>query len=458
MLLEIQKKIRQMKVTKMINRLPITIKVTVWYTTFLLILLTMLVVVSFLVSNSYAVSMSEQDLKKAVNDIVTGEEAYEPYDEGVLLLFYDADGNLQDGKAPDSFNIEPTFSESVVREYSNGESQYIYYDSQISAGKYQGDWIRGIISVNGLKHKLSMISIALLVICPMILIIISLGGYMIIKLAFKPVKRISKTAIEIGNNYDLTKRIKLEEGNDEIHQMAYAFNEMLDSLEEASLHEKQFTTDVSHELRTPISVILAESQYGENHIESLEEAKNSFQIISRQSKRMSKLVNQLLEISRMDRTMEVEKIEFNLSETLRSMSVDYRSLAEANELSLIERIEGDIFIYGNKMMVQRVFDNLFTNALKFTSTQIIISLRENQQFGYLSVEDDGPGIAEENQNRIWERFYQVDYSRNKESNTGFGLGLAMVKKIMQIHDGDANVKTKQNGGSIFTVSFPIVKS
>lgn len=458
MLLEIQKKIRQMKVIRMINRLPITIKVTVWYTTFLLILLTTLVVVSFFITDSYAITMSEQDLKKAVNDIVTGEEAYEPFDEGVLLLFYDADGNLQDGKVPDSFNIEPTFSESVIREYSNSGSQYIYYDSQISDGKYQGDWIRGIISVNGLKHKLSMISIALLVICPIILIIISLGGYTIIKLAFKPVKRISKTAIEIGNNYDLAKRIELEEGNDEIHQMANAFNEMLDSLEEASLHEKQFTSDVSHELRTPISVILAESQYGEEHIESLEEAKNSFQIISRQSKRMSKLVNQLLEISRMDRALEVEKMEFNLTEALRSMIEDYRSLAEANGLSLIDRIEGDIYIYGNKMMVQRVFDNFFTNALKFTSTQIIVSLRRDQQFCYLEVEDDGPGISEENQNRIWERFYQIDYSRNKESNNGFGLGLAMVKKIMQIHDGDTNVTTRQNGGSIFTVSFPIFKS
>lgn len=458
MLLEIQKKIRQMKVIRMINRLPITIKVTVWYTTFLLILLATLVVVSFLITDSFAISMSEQELKKSVNDIVTGEEDYEPFDEGVQLLFYDASGNLQNGKVPDSFNIEPPFSESVIREYSNSGSQFIYYDSQISDGKYQGNWIRGIISVNGLKHKLSMISIALLVICPMIIIIISLGGYTIIKLAFKPVKRISKTAIEIGSNYDLAKRIELEEGNDEIHQMANAFNEMLDSLEEASQHEKQFTSDVSHELRTPISVILAESQYGEEHIENLDEAKNSFQIISRQSKRMSKLVNQLLEISRMDRAMEVEKTEFNLSEALRSIIVDYRSLAEANGLALIERIEGDIYIYGNKMMIQRVFDNFFTNALKFTSTHIIISLRRNQQFCFLSVEDDGPGISEENQNRIWERFYQTDYSRNKESNKGFGLGLAMVKKIMQIHGGDANVKTRQNGGSIFTVSFPIAKS
>ncbi len=456
MLLEILKKIRQMKVIKKINNLPITIKVTVWYTTFLSILLIILVGVSFLVTDRYAVSMSEQELKKVVNDIATGEESFELFDEGVLLLLYDTDGNLREGKVPTSFNVEAAFSEGVVREYLNDGSQFIYFDAQISQGGYQGYWIRGIASINGLKHKLSMISIALLVISPMVLIIITLGGCTIIKIAFKPVKKISQTAIEIGNNYDLTKRIELEDGDDEIHQMANAFNEMLDSLEEASEHEKQFTSDVSHELRTPISVILTESQYGEEHIESLEEAKKSFQVISRQSKRMSKLINQLLEISRMDRALEIEKAEFNLSEMLHSMILDYRILAEVNELLLTDRIENDIYIYGNKMMVQRVFDNLFTNALKFTSSQIIISLNQDCQFCYLSVEDDGPGISEQNQNRIWERFYQIDYSRNKESNKGFGLGLAMVNKIMQLHGGEANVESRQDRGSIFTVKFQVI--
>ncbi len=447
-----------MKVVKKISSLPITIKVTAWYTIFLLMLLTTLVTVSFLMTNSYAISMSEQDLKKAVNDIVSGEEAYTPYDEGVQLLLYDENGTMKNGQVPAAFNITPDFSENEVREYANGQSQFIYYDSQITKGKNQGDWVRGINSVNGLKHKLLMVSIALLFICPMILIVVSVGGYSIIKFAFKPVRKISKTAIEIGNNYDLTKRIEIAEGNDEIHQMANAFNEMLNSLEKASRHEKQFTSDVSHELRTPISVILAESQYGEEHVESLEEAKKSFQIISRQSKRMSKLVNQLLEISRMDRSVEVEKKEFDLSEVVQSMIVDYRNLTEANGLLLVDQIEKNIYIYGNRMMVQRVFDNFFTNALKYTSTQISVSLSEDRQFCYLSIADDGPGISEENQTRIWERFYQIDYSRNKESNNGFGLGLAMVKKIMQVHDGEAYVKMKQDGGSIFTAAFPIAKT
>lgn len=445
-----------MKMINWINRRPITIKVTVWYTTFLFILITVLVITSFLITDSFAVSLSEIELKKAVNDVVVGKEPYEMFVEDVLLLLYDNEGNLKEGKVPIAFTINETFSEGVVREYINKEDQFIYFDSQITAGNYQNDWIRGVASINGLKRKLSKISFALLFISPLILLIITLGGYAIIKIAFRPVKKISQTAIEIGNNYDLTRRITLDEGDDEIHQMAQAFNEMLDALEEASEHEKQFTSDVSHELRTPISVILTESQYGEKHIESLEEAQKSFQVISRQSKRMSKLVNQLLEISRMDSTSEIAKTEFNLSEMLQAMILDYRSLADTNALSLIDSIESNIYILGNKMMVQRVFDNLFTNALKFTSSKIIISLKKGQQTCYLSVKDDGPGIAEEHQNQIWERFFQMEYSRNKATNHGFGLGLAMVKRIMQLHDGEANVVSTPGIGSNFMVTFKTI--
>ena len=456
MLLEIWAKLRQMKVVKWINRLPITIKVTAWYTIFLLILILGLVAASFLVTFRYASSLSELELKKTVNDVANGRKPYEPYDEGILLLLYDANGNLAEGNIPTSFNGETTFNEGILREYSGNQNQFIYFDKRISSGIYKDSWIRGVASITGLKLKLSIILIFLLIISPIMLIIIALGGYTIIKMAFKPVKEISQVAIEIGNNYDLSRRIDIDEGDDHIHQMANAFNEMLRSLEATSENEKQFTSDVSHEIRTPISVILAESQYGEDHVDSIEEAKKSFQVISRQSKRMSKLVNQLLEISRMDRTSEIEKAEFNLSDMLKSMILDYKSLVDVNGLSLTDSIESDIYIYGNKMMLQRVFDNLFTNALKFTTSQIDISLKTVHQSCYLSVEDNGPGIPEQIQSRIWERFFQVESSRNKDINKGFGLGLAMVKKIMKLHGGESIVESKLGSGSIFTVSFQVI--
>ena len=94
----------------------------------------------------------------------------------------------------------------------------------------------------------------------------------------------------------------------------------------------------------------------------------------------------------MDRSVEVEKKEFDLSEVVQSMIVDYRNLTEANGLLLVDQIEKNIYIYGNRMIVQRVFDNFFTNALKYTSTQISVSLSEDRQFCYLSIADDGPGI------------------------------------------------------------------
>lgn len=453
MLLNAQNKIKKLKVFNRIDRLPVTLKVTIWYTMFLFIILSLFVISFFLVSGSYAASLSEQELQKIAQKMATEEKKYELYEDGFLFLLYDGQGNLINGKTPTAFNVEVNFKEDAIREFWNNESHFIYLDAQIKRGENQGDWIRGVASMNALDKRVFLISIALLIVSPIILIAIALGGYRIIKYAFKPVKKISQTAIEIGSNYDLSKRISIGQGHDEIYQMGHAFNEMLASLEKASIHEKQFTSDVSHELRTPISVILAESQYGELHADSKEEADKGFQVITRQSKRMKRLINELLEISRMDRTNEIEKINFNLSELLRIMILDYRNLTESLDVVLEDHIEEDVYINGNKMMIQRVFDNLFNNALKFTSTKIIISLKDLDGKIDLSVKDNGSGISKENQARIWERFYQVGHSRNKTLNEGFGLGLAMVKRIMELHQGEVNLESEEGIGSTFIVTF-----
>lgn len=447
-------KIRKSPKSKLFGRLPITLKVTLWYTSFLLILFFVLIIFSFFIADSYASNLSERDLKKVVNNVVSGKRNYESYEEGVLLLLYDEDGNLLEGIAPSNFDENMTLSNDIASEYTNNGTEYIYYDSQVSEGRFKGYWIRGVTSINPIRNRLLLLSVSLVILCPILLIIIALGGHAIIQVAFLPVKTISRTALEIGRDFDLSKRIELDEGEDEIHQMAKAFNEMLSALEIASDHERQFTSDASHELRTPLAVILTESQYGEEHVETVEEAVASFQVISRQSKRMTKLVNQLLEISRMDRSTEIEKTNFNLSALLHSMINDYRCLAEENDLLLLDHIKPDIFIHGNMMMVQRVFDNLFSNALKFTTSTIQITLESDTSYCYVSVRDDGPGIAEEHVDKIWDRFYQSAASRSKESNPGFGLGLSIVKKIMQLHEGTVSVEHNMTSGSTFIVSFP----
>lgn len=453
MLSKIKSKILSFKIVKKISQLPITLKVTIWYSLFLSILILLFILASFLSLSSFSTSLSEREVRAVVHDTAIGLEPYNYYDEGVLLLIYDQSGQLLEGNFPNYMTFNADLEVDHARIVTIDNKKYLYYDEIIQKGDYTGKWIRGVLSVKSLQQKLSIALIILAFISPLLLLFISFVGYKIIKVGFKPVESISKTALEIGKNVDLTKRIDLEDGNDEIHHMANAFNQMLEDLEVASYREKQFSQDVSHELRTPIAVILAESQYGENHVESIEEAKHSFEVISRQTKKMSKLVHQLLEISSMDRVYDIDKQKINLSELIDRLFNDYKLLAQTNHIELEGNIESDLCIFANVNMIHRLMDNLFSNALKFTKSKIIISLSSNENEITLSVKDDGLGITKEHLEKIWERFYQIDPSRNKEKNSGFGLGLSIVKRITELNQGFVRVESEQGKGTVFVVMF-----
>ena len=235
--------------------------------------------------------------------------------------------------------------------------------------------------------------------------------------------------------------------------MASTFNEMLDTVEEVFIHEKQFSSDVSHELRTPITVILAQSDYALQYSDTLEETKESLEVINRHAKRMTNLINQIMELSKLERQKEIEKEKINLSNIVLQLLEDYKPLLESKNLNLIYNVEKDIRIQGNKIMLERVFLNILMNAIKFTKTNIEISLTREDKTAVLKIRDDGIGISEENKKFIWERFFQVNDSRNKEENKGSGLGLSMVKKIVDLHSATIDLESELEQGTCFTIKF-----
>ena len=235
--------------------------------------------------------------------------------------------------------------------------------------------------------------------------------------------------------------------------MASTFNEMLDTVEEVFIHEKQFSSDVSHELRTPITVILAQSDYALQYSDTLEETKESLEVINRHAKRMTNLINQIMELSKLERQKEIEKEKINLSNIVLQLLEDYKPLLESKNLNLVYNVEKDLRIQGNKIMLERVFLNILMNAVKFTKTNIEISLTREDKTAVLKIRDDGIGISEENKKFIWERFYQVNDSRNKEENKGSGLGLSMVKKIVDLHSATIDLESELDQGTCFTIKF-----
>ena len=441
------------KRSKLISRIPVSIRVTVWFTAVIIFLFSIVLSSVILLEDRYINNTSTEELVSAVEKIYEDPDEFENFDDGIYYIKYNKNNEIIAGKIPKDFDLALAFSIEDINTYQIENKKFLYYDTRL---KDTGDWIRGIYPLSRFQNDISkMWDILFYYIAPLFIAFVAFVGYKIVKNAFKPVKKISETALEIKKSKNFSRRIELDNSEDEIHKMASAFNEMLDTVEETFIHEKQFSTDVSHELRTPITVILAQSDYALDYIDTLDEAKESFEVINRQAKKMTNLINQIMELSKIERKSEIEKDKINFSNVILQLLEDYRTLLENSNIELITNIEKDLRIYGNKLMLERLFVNLFINAMKFTKTTIIVSLNRISREIILQIKDDGVGIAKEEQKYIWDRFFQTSNSRNKDKNKGSGLGLSMVNKIVQLHSATIEVESEIGKGACFIVRFPI---
>ena len=441
------------KRSKLILRIPVSIRVTVWFTAVIIFLFSIVLSSVILLEDRYINNTSTEELVSAVEKIYEDPDEFENFNDGIYYIKYNENNEIIAGKIPKDFDLTLAFSIEDINTYQIENKKFLYYDTRL---KDTGDWIRGIYPLSRFQNDISkMWDILFYYIAPLFIAFVAFVGYKIVKNAFKPVKKISETALEIKKSKNFSRRIELDNSEDEIHKMASAFNEMLDTVEETFIHEKQFSSDVSHELRTPITVILAQSDYALDYVDTLDEAIESFEVINRQAKKMTSLINQIMELSKLERQNEIEKERINFSNIILQLLEDYRTLLENSNIELITNIEKDLRIYGNKLMIERLFINLFTNAMKFTKTTISVSLNRINKEIILQIKDDGVGIAKEEQKYIWDRFFQINNSRNKDKNRGSGLGLSMVNKIAQLHSATIEVESEIGKGACFIVRFPI---
>ena len=439
------------KMNRFLSRIPVSIRVTVWFSSVIVILFLIILSSLILIEDKVVNDLSQKELVEAVEEIYEDPEKFENFNDGIYYIKYNEQNEIIAGKFPKDFDIALAFSIEDINIYQVENKKFLYYDTRLQD---EDDWIRGIYPLGKVQKEIETLWNIAIALSVLFLIFVVIVGYRIIKNAFKPVKQISDTALKIKRSKDFSNRIKLEDSNDdEIHKMASTFNEMLDTVEEVFIHEKQFSSDVSHELRTPITVILAQSDYALQYSDTFEEAKESLEVINRHAKRMTNLINQIMELSKLERQKEIEKERINLSNIVLQLLDDYKPLLESKNLNLVYNVEKDIRIQGNKIMLERVFLNILMNAVKFTKTNIEISLTREDKTAVLKIRDDGIGISEENKKFIWERFFQVNDSRNKEENKGSGLGLSMVKKIVDLHSATIDLESELEQGTCFTIKF-----
>ena len=379
--------------------------------------------------------------------------------EGISTALYDADGNLLYGNMPIKISSSKLLAFTKIGKTDYKGETYYVYDKPLTAEGLEGLWVRGVISQNesiNILYNVVRLSFWLL---PALALLAVLGGYIITRRSFLPVEQIAKSAEEIGKGGDLSKRLDIGPGNDEIHMLADTFNEMFARLENNFNAEKQFTSDASHELRTPVSVILAQAQYALEFAETPEEYREALEVIERQGNRMGDIISQLLFFTRLAQGTEtVNKEEVCLSALVEEVCAEQKMLPQEDRksISLICDVSPDVYALTDRSLLTLCLNNLISNAYKYgkENGHIRVSLCCDTEKVLISVKDDGIGISPENLPKIWERFYQAETSRSADINErGLGLGLSMVNQICKLLGIAVGAASTLGEGSEFTLEF-----
>lgn len=440
--------------------MSIKVRITAWITLMVLLLAAM-TLVFVLVVNHNAITDDPAGrlvnvVQENVKDVEFDRGKFEwddlsMYSGGVYSQFYNTDGALLHGALPEDFTPELEFSPNIVRTVSSGDKNYYIYDSYVDMD-VTGLWVRGIISADdrsGVMHTITVLTATLL---PILLAVTVGGGWLIAWSAMRPMEKILTAVDGISAGEDLSARLNMQHGPREMRRLSAAFDRMFARLEKSFDAERQFTSDASHELRTPITVILAECDRAKRKACTRDDFLESVGVIEQQGEHMSQLVQALLGLTRMEHGTDKYPIKrMDLSALVCSCCEECPPPGSHAEVEL--DIQPDIQAACNAGLMSRVVVNLLQNAYKYGGEQVRVrvSLHENADGkAVLRVADDGPGIAPEDQDKVWQRFWQADPSRGEDG--GSGLGLAMVKEIVQLHGGSVGLESTPGKGSIFSVT------
>ena len=294
------------------------------------------------------------------------------------------------------------------------------------------------------------------------------GGFWLADRAMRPVQVITRAAREIGEG-DLSRRLDLKRA-DELGELADTFDQMLARLQAAFERQRQFTADASHELRTPLTIIELESNRALEHRRSPEEYTAALGVIQSENEWMSRLVNELLTLARMDAEQTVLRSEaLDLSDLAVEAVGRLMPVAQSSAVTLETGELGEGSVSGDRVYLTQMVTNLVENAIKHAGgagIRVLVEtgsqMRQGKAGGWLSVSDNGQGIAPEHLPHLFERFYRVDAARSRENAdaanvvSSSGLGLAIVQSVVQAHGGTVEVSSRPGEGTRFTVWLPAV--
>lgn len=460
------------------RRLSLKGKLTLLYTALMTAVVCGVLAILFSLSGKEILSLVQNRLEttvsQAVDDIELDDGVLEfdsdlmNLEHGVYLSVYDADGILLYGKIPYGFDNSALFEDGTVRQYNLNGTAYYLMDLFYRIEGYGWTVIRGIVSITDAEEGFLMTVRLAVILLPLMVALTAVMGYFMTKRTLRPVSRITDTVREIQRDGDLSRRINLGDGRDEIYRMAATFDEMLHQVEVSMKREQQFTSDVSHELRTPVAAMMLQCEELQKHEYSDPKIRAGIRMLSRKTQYLSTMITQLLFLTRADQgrqRLAMERVDFSeltamvceeISESASWGQSDPEpaSADAAKEITVESQIEEGIFLHGDETLLIRFWMNLLNNAVTYGKQggHIRVTLKKENGRAAGTVADDGIGISESDLPHIWERFYQADPSRTGENSSG--LGLSMVQWIVRAHNGEITVKSRLGEGTVFSFWFP----
>ncbi len=415
------------------------------------------------IGDEVLVNVAARGTQFAVTEI---DESYEPEVNGRYIRVTRQDGSiLYRSNTPRDGSFDPSLVPAATgndrdgyksRFVSVGNRRLIIQGSRYDTAKGERFLIETGAPYEVIAAQLRSVRLALAFGIPVFLVVAAAGGLILVRHSLQPLRAITEQAERISSE-NISQRLPVARTGDEVERLSLSLNRMIERLEESIHHISRFSADVAHELRTPLTILRGELEtmaaQGSRDVESLEMIGNSLEEIDR----LSRIVDQLLIISRLDAGQAgMDRSRVNLAELATSTAEQMRLLADERGIVIRYSMEDKVTVLGDRLRLRQILVNLLDNAIKYTPEQgsVEVIVRAEAGKALLGVSDNGIGIAPEELPFIFDRFYRTDKARTRATG-GTGLGLSIVKAIAAAHDGKVSITSCEGQGTTLWVELPL---